>query len=147
MNRRLVNIFLKWVTIGFIIGFMLPGCSPQERALRKIRRAERLAPELFKQTITTDTVFIPVEPLIVKDTVIRDSLIVRRDTVTDVVIRYRISQDCDTIEIEADCPDNEVITVEKEKIIKVRDPWYKRLLPWFILGLVVALFILRASKK
>lgn len=122
-----VNYFkiLFWIIV-VLTSWMFTGCS----ASFHLRKAKQKAPEWFEDTIVTrtiDTVFIEVPA--VEDTVIfeTDSIIVH-DTVTDVRYKVvRIDPDCDSVFVEVDCPDTEVITkvevIELPPIVLEPDFW------------------------
>lgn len=128
-----------------IIVFLLFSCSPQFRAKRKIRKAKRLAPELFvKDTVRIiDTVFVPS---ITYDTITRvikhDSTIVINDE--KVYLKYFYDTLRQEIHHDVECKEQKVIRENKvivEKTIESKRNW----LPWIIVG--VLLFFLYATIK
>jgi len=128
-----------------IIVFLLFSCSPQFRAKRKIRKAKRLAPELFvKDTVRIiDTVFVPS---ITYDTITRvikhDSTIVVNDE--KVYLKYFYDTLRQEIHHDVECKEQKVIRENKvivEKTIESKRNW----LPWIIVG--VLLFFLYATIK
>lgn len=129
-----------------IIVFLLFSCSPQFRAKRKIRKAKRLAPELFiKDTVRIiDTVFVPS---ITYDTITRvikhDSTIVINDE--KVYLKYFYDTLRQEIHHDVECKEQKVIRENKvivEKTIESKRNW----LPWIIVG-VLLLFLYATIKR
>ena len=129
-----------------IIACLICSCSPQFRAKRKIRKAKRLAPELFlKDTVRIiDTVFVPS---ITYDTITRvikhDSTIVINDE--KVYLKYFYDTLRQEIYHDVECKEQKVIRENKvivEKTIESKRNW----LPWIIVG-VLLLFLYATIKR
>jgi len=130
-----------------IILCLLFSCSPQFRAKRKIRKAKRLAPELFVQDTVRiiDTVFVPS---ITYDTITRvikhDSTIVVNDE--KVYLKYFYDTLRQEIYHEVECKEQEIIHEKKvivEKTIESKRNW----LPWIIVGFLVLLLYATIKKN
>ena len=141
---RLVKIIVKLLILFLLVLFM--SCSSQWH----LRRAIKKDPSAFDTTrvVQLDTVIVPIESV---DTVFK----LQRDTLieylqNDVQIKYRYSTITDTLMIEVDCPDNEVVTktvTETVPIIIQPTIWdsLKLLFKywWVIVLAVVSIFLLK----
>lgn len=94
----------------------LISCSPQKRAIRKIDKAKRLAPELFveKRDTIRDTIITPLETF--SDTFI----LLRYDTIEidKERLKIQIIRENDTIYVDANCK-GDTVYLEREIIDKV----------------------------
>jgi len=97
-----------------------------------IRRAHQKDPSLFSDTTKVekiDTLKIVSPPVKTSFLQRRDTLIIRhqKDSAEkEVEIRYRWNTETDTVEIQADCPDPEIITktiTKTNTIIKKHNYW------------------------
>jgi len=136
---RKIDIFLRWFAIGFVSA-ALCGCSAQWH----LRRAINKAPELFRDTTAITTIKIdPIPPIDFKTRLERDSLVTYYDTVEDVRISYRYITETDSIEVVADCPDQETKTITKKVRVAVRPSFWERLeYAIYVLALLLAALLI-----
>ncbi len=132
----------KWVlmVLTIIILMLLLGCS----ASWHVRQAVRKDPGMFKDTVTVvtvDTLRIDVPVVEWRDRLKRDTLVEYRQG--DVVIRYRYSTLTDTLVVEADCPDKEVVTRTETNTVPpvvVEEGWRSRLF-WLLASIGMVLLV------
>lgn len=121
--------------IMLLLLIMLMSCGVN-RCIRKLERAGAL------DTVTVtkiDTLRIDVPVVEYKNLLKRDTLVEYKQGET--VIRYKYFTKTDSIKIEADCPDKEVITkTEKETVYVQKETTWKDRLKW--LGIGAGLFSL-----
>ena len=121
-----------------------------------IKRAKAKQPELFtyKETLKIDTLIKEVATV---DTVFKqktDTLIqfVQKDSIhNEVIIRYKYNTLTDSVFIEVDCPDNEVITKEviKTQTVEIKPSLWEKFL-YFFMGvalLYVILVVIRLTRE
>jgi len=109
-----------------------------------IRQAVKKDPSILDttRTVQVDTVRIDVPVVRIEELIKRDTLVEFRDGET--VIRYKYNTLTDSIFVEADCPDQKVIT-KTEKItatVTVLPRWF-----WWVVGGAVAFSVLMFTIK
>lgn len=138
--------FMKKILIlGAIVALlcMLMSCS----ASKLVRMAQKKDPNIFKTTTVRDTTFIETPVVEFVDKIQRDTLIEYKDGET--VIRYRYNTLTDTLEIEADCPDNVLVTETTDTTIVTEERWIDRWKSIFIaigsviLAAILAVFVIK----
>lgn len=120
-----------------------------------LKRAKRLRPEWFSDTITTvriDTVFIKTAPVITRIPLLPDTAItslITDDRGQEVKIKYLWRTETDTIEIEAQCPPAEIIEKEviKELPPIVLPPSLWDHFKWVAVGVGSGVFLLLLFKQ
>lgn len=142
-NIDLRRILALFITLMLIVSMC--SCS----ASWHIRQAKNKAPELFRDTLETvsiDTVIVYTPKV---DTVLKQL----RDTVIEyqqgeVKIKYLWNTKTDSIYIEADCPDQEVVTktIVRELPPIVLEPTFWQKIEWFMYAFLVILIILVTRK-
>ena len=134
---------MKIIIAAFLAVLVLGSCS----ASWHVRKARKLDPTLFEQTITTTTDTVTIEVPTVREKIQIDTLIeiVQLDPITNIetVIRYKIEKDS----IFIDCPDNEVITVvETRTEVITLEPTFWQRVQWFAYSLGAVLVFVGIRK-
>jgi hypothetical protein len=140
---------MKQALIIILALLVLGSCNPQKRAVRLLKRAERLDPKLFQDSVLIrtqyDTIWKEVPPVEFIREIVKNDTVVLYDTIYDVKIQYYYDTLTNTIKVKADCPDCPEVTITEEYIrrLMVKDSWQEDLGEYtkgFLLG-VLALFV------
>jgi hypothetical protein len=117
---------------AFLAILLLSGCSAQYH----LRKAIKLDPTIIDTVVRYDTVFVEVSKV---DTVFKYNF----DTVEywqdKVFIKYHYDTLTNDVYISVDCPDNEVITKEVTKTIRIEPTLIEKAKYAGILLLIIAL--------
>lgn len=116
-----------------------------------VRRAKKIDPTIFEivETVKSDTVKIEVSKVDTVFSQVRDTVIqyVQKDrSGNEVKIKYLFNTKTDSVYIQADCPDQEVITNTKTETITINPTiWVK--LKYSLISLVVFALVWLFRKK
>lgn len=149
---------LRYLTslIILIIAILLSSCRSWEWHLKQAIAKNPALLDTTERVVRIDTFFIETEPTEFQFLLERDTLkeIVYRDSLLrETVIRYKYNTINDTIYIEVDCPDQEVIEKETEKTtpcIELQpEPtlWQRLEYAAYLVGVLLLLLIIYRSIK
>ena len=105
-----------------------------------IRKAKKKDPSLFDTVETVDTVVLEVPKVDTLFKQVRDTLIeyIQKDSIgQEVKIKYLYNTVTDSVFIEVDCPDPEIITKTVTNTVEIKPTIWQQI-KWFImvLGLI-----------
>lgn len=113
LGKLLQSLF---IVVMPLVMLALISCSPQKRAIRKIDKAKRLAPELFVSKVDTirDTIITPLEAF--TDTFV----LLRYDTIKidKERLKIQIIRENDTIYVDANCK-GDTVYLERQVVDSV----------------------------
>ena len=114
-----------------------------------LRKAMKKSPELFDSVRErVDTVLVKTPPTEINHLVFRDTTVYVHDTITNTRISYRISKDCDSIQIECEPAPAKIITKTRDQFILVPPTLWDRIkyFVFFLIVFLVVTFLVRKVK-
>lgn len=146
--------FKRWLVLGIVVAIMilLSGCS----ASWHIRRAQAKDPSMFSDTVRVekiDTLIVEVPKIDTLFRQVRDTLIeyVQETVQGEVRIKYLWNTKTDSVFIEADCPDSEVVTkiVTEQLPPIVLEPTLWQRIEWLVYAMVLlaACYLLLKARR
>jgi hypothetical protein len=138
LSRMVWKVILCLVTV-LLLALLLSGCSANWHLKTALRKDQSIIDTT--RVVTSDTVKVEVPVVRVVEKLKRDTLVEYLQG--EVLIRYRYNTKTDTIMIEADCPDHEVVTVTDTRTVHVKvKPTWQDVGKWLLLGACAMLFVL-----